>query len=75
MTGIRPVKLFRARLDAGESGQEVLRYFCDGLYLSEEKARLALQTAQVQRPILRGSAPGLFSLSVSIPFCPSRCRY
>ncbi|TCL42925.1 coproporphyrinogen dehydrogenase HemZ [Harryflintia acetispora] len=75
LTGIRPVKLFRARLDAGESGQEVLRYFCDGLYLSEEKARLALQTAQVQRPILRGSAPDLFSLYVSIPFCPSRCRY
>jgi oxygen-independent coproporphyrinogen-3 oxidase len=36
---------------------------------------MALETAGVEREILRQNKPDGFSLYVSIPFCPSRCLY
>ena len=61
---------------AEEALQE--RYF-----VSEEKARLAVEIAQRQREVLLrlhpeaayGSVLPSYSLYVGIPFCPSRCSY
>lgn len=74
LTGVRPVKLFLRRLEAGMSPEAVENYFCTEQAVSREKARLACETALVQR-----SLPELdekrVALYVSIPFCPTRCRY
>lgn len=74
LTGVRPVKLFLRRLEAGESAKETEDYFCTEQAVSREKARLACETALVQRslPPLRAKRVALY---VSIPFCPTRCRY
>lgn len=75
LTGVRPVKLVRAMLEGGADDNELRRYFCEECLVSEEKLRLCCETAAVQRPLLAGGGPRDISLYVSIPFCPSRCRY
>ncbi|WP_368233458.1 coproporphyrinogen dehydrogenase HemZ [Anaerotruncus rubiinfantis] len=75
LTGIRPVKLFLSRMDAGMDEKALRRHFIDGCLLSEERFSLARETALAERPLLARSTPDSFSLYVSIPFCPTRCAY
>ncbi|MCI8442926.1 MAG: coproporphyrinogen dehydrogenase HemZ [Provencibacterium sp.] len=75
LTGVRPVKLVRALLEKGADDNELHRYFCEECLVSEEKLRLCCETAAVQRPLIEDGDPQDISLYVSIPFCPSRCRY
>lgn len=75
LTGIRPVKLFISRLNAGEDEAQLHGHFVGECLLSEARFRLGLQTAVVEQPLLRRSTADSFSLYISIPFCPSRCAY
>ncbi len=75
ITGVRPVKLFHRRLDAGKSPEETGKEFSEHFHVSPEKIELALQTARHEAPILKEATDDTFSLYVSIPFCPSRCSY
>lgn len=75
LTGIRPVKLFHKRLDAGISPEKVAEEFSTDYLVSKEKISLALQTAEKEGPILKEVRDDTYSLYVSIPFCPSRCAY
>ena len=75
LTGVRPVKLFHRRLDAGKSPEETGREFAEHFHVSDEKIALALETASHEAPILREATDDTCSLYVSIPFCPSRCSY
>ena len=75
LTGVRPIKLFHRRLDAGKSPEETGREFAGHFHVSEEKIALALETAAHEAPILREATDDTCSLYVSIPFCPSRCSY
>ncbi len=74
VTGIRPAKL-AAKLSEtlGEEGAK--KAMCEQYYVREDKARLALECARASERIKRLNAPDLFSLYVSIPFCPTRCSY
>mgnify|MGYP002571406278 FL=1 len=75
LTGVRPIKLFHKRLDAGMSREMVAREFAQRFYVTEEKIDLALQTAHNEAPILKEATDDTYSLYISIPFCPSRCSY
>lgn len=75
LTGVRPVRLFLDRMERGGTEKDILRYFRESLLVSPEKARLAYETAAVQRPILARHEANRFMLYISIPFCPTRCRY
>ncbi|WP_308754242.1 coproporphyrinogen dehydrogenase HemZ [uncultured Anaerotruncus sp.] len=75
LTGIRPVKLFAARMEAGLDETALRRHFMDGRLVSGEKFSLAMETAAVERELLARSTPDSFSLYVSVPFCPTRCAY
>lgn len=75
LTGIRPAKLATKLLLAGQSDQEVLRYFQEECGTTAEKAALVLETAQAELPIRHGMDPFGISLYVGIPFCPTRCLY
>lgn len=75
ITGVRPVKLFHRRLDAGKSPEETGKEFAEHFHVSEEKIKLALETARHEAPILKEATDDTCSLYVSIPFCPSRCSY
>jgi oxygen-independent coproporphyrinogen-3 oxidase len=65
-TGIRPAKL------AANMSTEELR--CDYL-MDEKKAKLAVETHNNGKAAAGAFLQSDFSLYVSIPFCPSRCRY
>ena len=78
LTGVRPVKNIRRRLDGGMGDADLRRLFCGEYRVSEQKFDLALQTARVQERALAPlppAGPRDVSLYISIPFCPSRCLY
>ena len=74
LTGIRPVRKVIQALDAGMTPEEACRSLQSRYRISDEKMRLALETALVQQPILPHSRREI-GLYVSIPFCPTRCSY
>ncbi len=74
LTGVRPIKLF-GRLAAEKGGEEAVAFFEKALLVSPQKAKIALETWRNQKKLLDACAPGLFSLYVAIPFCPTRCAY
>lgn len=75
VTGVRPVKLVHQRLLTDPDIDRVPAYLMGEYRMSEEKARLLADIAQVQRPFLAQMGPGTASLYVHIPFCPTRCLY
>ncbi len=74
LTGIRPVRRVVQMFDAGMSQEEVSTHLRERFLVSEQKIRLALDTAKVQYPILPHSRKEI-GLYISIPFCPTRCSY
>lgn len=75
LTGIRPVKLFLSRMRDGMDVAALERYFVGERLVSPERFQLAVQTAQIEKPLLERASPHSYSLYVSIPFCPTRCAY
>ncbi len=74
LTGVRPSKLMNTLIhERGE--RAAVDYFRNQLFVSDERARLALAVARAQRGIFAQNTSASFSLYVSIPFCPSRCSY
>lgn len=74
LTGIRPVRRVVQMFDAGMSPEEVSTHLRERFLVSAQKIRLALDTANVQYPILPHSRKEI-GLYISIPFCPTRCSY
>lgn len=74
LTGVRPAKLMSKHvLQDGE--EAALDYFKNELFVSDEKARLALTVSENEADIINKSRENSFSLYISIPFCPTRCSY
>ena len=75
LTGIRPVNLLR-RFTARDGGiPQAMDTFRRIWHVSEQKTQLAAQILRVQQPIFDATPPDAVSIYVSIPFCPTRCRY
>ncbi len=76
LTGIRPTKIAYGMLEQGKSDEYILDYYAQGHYVSDEKARLALDIAKRERTLLSGiHYQDGYSLYVGIPFCPTTCLY
>lgn len=77
LTGVRPVKIIHRLLDQGWEQAPILAKLQDRYLINQDKARLLLEIAAVNRPFLsdREEAQRLMSVYIGIPFCPSRCRY
>ena len=75
LTGIRPGKLARAMLEQGKTARETDRILRDTYFVSPERRRLAIETAQAGLTAKRNLRPNEISLYVGIPFCPTRCAY
>ena len=75
LTGIRPVKIALPFLEAGEDRQAVISTLQNIYAVSPEKAKLCVETAIRERALTKGLANRSCSLYVSIPFCPTKCRY
>lgn len=74
ITGVRPIKLYRALLKKG-GADYADAYFTDKLFVDKEKLNLAKLTEYNESKILSLSGEKSFSLYIAIPFCPSRCKY
>ncbi|MBO5348188.1 MAG: coproporphyrinogen dehydrogenase HemZ [Lachnospiraceae bacterium] len=76
MTGIRPTKIAMAQLMEGKSQEEILDYYRDKHYVSEEKALLSIEIAERERKLLSSlHYEDGYSLYIGIPFCPTTCLY
>ena len=75
LTGVRPVRIIHDKRAAGWSEQAIRELFVDRYDCTPERFSLALQIADLQRPIIAGRQPLDYSLYIGIPFCPSRCSY
>jgi oxygen-independent coproporphyrinogen-3 oxidase len=75
LTGIRPVKLYRALLSQGMDDAQVTQAMRERYAVCPEMSALALDIAHTQQAILEKGHPRGFGLYVSIPFCPGRCSY
>ncbi|MGI5888325.1 MAG: coproporphyrinogen dehydrogenase HemZ [Oscillospiraceae bacterium] len=75
VTGVRPSKRLRTLLESGMDREECLEYMQRVWYCSRDKSLIAEKAAEASIEARKLSGPKSFSLYVSIPFCPSRCRY
>ncbi len=77
LTGIRPAKLAHKLILKGQSESQIKRELQTEYRLSEERARLLLEIAQIESSVV----PDLYhldkavSIYVGIPFCPTHCAY
>ncbi len=75
LTGIRPVNLLKkyaARLGSIEAAEHV---FAEDFQVSPEKIRLTREILDIQQPIFDGTPERSVGVYLSVPFCPTRCRY
>lgn len=76
LSGIRPTKIARKLLDTGMDINEAVNTMKDTYLVSDEKTRLAIDIANLERKIL---APiykrNGYSIYIGIPFCPTTCLY
>lgn len=77
LTGMRPVKLVHHLLDQGLEPDRVLGSLCTDFRISLDKAKLLMEVAANNRPVVTAShsQPHALALYVGIPYCPSRCYY
>ena len=74
ITGIRPVKEVNRLMSEGLSEDEIRSVLKKKYFISDEKFELAYKTAVTQESLIK-IPENSFSLYISIPFCPTRCRY
>ncbi len=75
LTGIRPVNLLRKFAQRYGSTAQAMTDFREIWHVTAEKTALAAEILSVQQPILDAAPEKGIGLYVSIPFCPTRCRY
>ncbi len=75
LTGIRPVNLLRRSANRMGSLAKAKEYFRNVWQVSKEKIALAEQILTVQQPVFQQTPKKAVGIYVSIPFCPTRCRY
>ncbi len=75
LTGIRPGKVAERYLLEGKTESQTDRILKETYFVSPERRRLAIETAQAGLAAKRDLRPEDISLYVGIPFCPTRCAY
>lgn len=75
LTGIRPVNLYRKTITRLGGAAEAEHFFRETYRVSEEKIALTKDILAVQQPILDATPEKAVGIYVSVPFCPTRCRY
>ncbi len=76
MTGIRPTKIAMSMLMEGKSQDDILAYYKEKHYVSDEKAMLSIDIAERERKLLSTlHYEEGYSLYIGIPFCPTTCLY
>jgi len=75
LTGVRPTKKCNEHLSAGLTKSAIQELLINEYYVSEDKARLVLETCLNQLMINQMTTKNLVGIYIGIPFCPTRCVY
>ncbi len=77
MTGVRPTKIVNGLKKQGKSDDEIFKHFTDFYLMNKQKARLAIDTSNIQQVFLdeQRANPKKIGFYIGIPFCPTRCLY
>jgi coproporphyrinogen dehydrogenase HemZ len=75
LTGIRPVKIVHELMDSGLLEADIPEKLTEEYLMSEDRARLAVEIAGIERPFVYPVNDAAVSIYIGIPFCPSRCYY
>ncbi|HAG13312.1 MAG TPA: coproporphyrinogen dehydrogenase HemZ [Ruminococcus sp.] len=75
LTGIRPVNLLRKFMQRRGTLEQAMDDFRHIWHVTEEKTQLAASILQVQMPYLHAAPKNGVGIYVSVPFCPTRCKY
>lgn len=75
LTGIRPTKIPRKLLEAGESEEDILKKMKETYFISDEKGLLSIDIAKREIEILKPLHKKGYSIYIGIPFCPTTCLY
>ncbi len=75
ITGIRPVKKAISLLEQYGSAEKTKQILRENFLVSEDKIKLSMQVMKAEKAALSRVADKYVSLYISIPFCPSRCKY
>ena len=75
LTGIRPVNLLRKFTERTGSLAQAMDDFRNIWHVTEEKTQLAADILAVQQPILDAAPKNGVGIYMSVPFCPTRCKY
>ena len=75
LTGIRPVNLLRKFSERRGTLEQAMDDFRNIWHVTEEKTQLAASIFRVQKPYLDAAPKNGIGIYVSIPFCPTRCKY
>jgi len=75
LTGIRPVKIVHEMMSKGLPEEDIPDKLIKEYYMSEDRARLLIEIAGIERPFIYPYNSETVSIYIGIPFCPSRCHY
>ncbi len=76
MTGIRPTKIAMGMLLENKTDEEIVAFYKNKHFVSDEKAKLSLDIAKRERELLSTlHYENGYSLYIGIPFCPTTCLY
>ncbi len=75
LNGVRPLWLYRQRALAGKNHDEISNELATTYEVTQPKIDLLRRCYDTQNAMPINSARDAYSLYVSIPYCPSRCRY
>ncbi len=75
LTGIRPGTIMTRYLERGMGEDEAVSKMVSDYFVTEERARLCLDTAKASLKAERELEERDVALYVGIPFCPTRCAY
>lgn len=75
LVGVRPVKLVHECMDDGMDDAAIAEHLRNNFLIRDDKIKLLLGIAHIERPHVFPPDPKEISLYVGIPFCVSRCYY
>ncbi len=75
MDGVRPTKIIHRWLRAGLDRSAIIERLTTEYLVSDRKARLLMEVAERQLPILASTDERTIGIYIGIPFCVTRCLY
>ncbi len=75
LTGIRPMNIYEKLADSNMSSPDIQQTLAENYRVSDEKISLLSDIYETRKPAYSSLSSKDVSLYISIPFCPTKCKY